>query len=66
MRFALRAIEAVWKLTDLVTGGRLLWGPSLEVIAGKGRISLNIEFDKGNRFILIHIYDGFNCCFYFI
>jgi len=23
------------KLTDLISGGRVLWGPSLEVIAGK-------------------------------
>ena len=35
MRFALRPIEAVEKLTDLISGGRVLWGPSLEVIARK-------------------------------
>jgi 2-polyprenyl-3-methyl-5-hydroxy-6-metoxy-1,4-benzoquinol methylase len=33
--FVTRAIEAVEKLTDLVSGGRVLWGPSLEVIARK-------------------------------
>jgi 2-polyprenyl-3-methyl-5-hydroxy-6-metoxy-1,4-benzoquinol methylase len=33
--FAIRSIEAAGKLTDLISGGRVLWGPSLEVIAGK-------------------------------
>ncbi|RZB30162.1 MAG: hypothetical protein SRB1_02442 [Desulfobacteraceae bacterium Eth-SRB1] len=33
--FVTRVIEVVEKLTDLVSGGRLLWGPSLEVIARK-------------------------------
>lgn len=33
--FVTRIIEAVGKLTDLVSGGRLLWSPSLEVIARK-------------------------------
>jgi len=33
--FAIRSIEAVEKLTDLIFGGRALWGPSLEVIARK-------------------------------
>ena len=28
-------IEVAEKLTDLITGGRVLWGPSLEVIARK-------------------------------
>ncbi|RZB30158.1 MAG: hypothetical protein SRB1_02438 [Desulfobacteraceae bacterium Eth-SRB1] len=35
MRFALRSIEVVEKLTDFISGGKLLWGPSLEVIAVK-------------------------------
>jgi hypothetical protein len=30
-----RVIEAAGKLTDVIFGGRVLWGPSLEVIAGK-------------------------------
>lgn len=34
-RFVTRLIEVVGKLTDLIFGGRVLWGPSLEVIAGK-------------------------------
>jgi len=33
--FVTRIIEAAGKLTDLVSGGRVLWSPSLEVIAGK-------------------------------
>ncbi len=33
--FVARTIELVERITDLVSGGRLLWGPSLEVIAGK-------------------------------
>ncbi|HUU53187.1 MAG TPA: class I SAM-dependent methyltransferase [Candidatus Bathyarchaeia archaeon] len=33
--FVARVIEAVEKLTDSFSGGRVLWGPSLEVIAGK-------------------------------
>jgi hypothetical protein len=33
--FVARSIEAAGKLTDLITGGRLLWGPSLKVIARK-------------------------------
>jgi hypothetical protein len=33
--FVTRVIEAVEKLTDLISGGRLLWGPSLDVIARK-------------------------------
>lgn len=33
--FVTRVIEAVEKLTDLISGGRVLWGPSLEVIARK-------------------------------
>jgi hypothetical protein len=33
--FVTRSIEVVGKLTDLITGGRVLWGPSLDVIAGK-------------------------------
>ena len=33
--FAIRSIEIMGKLTDLISGGRVLWGPSLEVIAGK-------------------------------
>lgn len=33
--FVTRVIEAVGKLTDLISGGRVLWGPSLEVIARK-------------------------------
>ncbi len=33
--FISRSIEVVRKLTDLVTRGRILWGPSLEVIARK-------------------------------
>jgi hypothetical protein len=34
-RGLLRGIEAAGKLTDLIFGGRVLWGPSLEVIARK-------------------------------
>jgi hypothetical protein len=30
-----RSIEVVERLTDLVSGGRVLWGPSLEVIERK-------------------------------
>jgi len=33
--FVTRLIEAAGKLTDLISGGRLLWSPSLEVIARK-------------------------------
>jgi hypothetical protein len=33
--FVTRLIEVVEKLTDSVSGGRVLWGPSLEVIARK-------------------------------
>jgi hypothetical protein len=33
--FVTRVIEAVEKLTDLVSGGRILWGPSLDVISRK-------------------------------
>ncbi len=33
--FVTRSIEIMGKLTDLVSGGRVLWGPSLEVIARK-------------------------------
>jgi SAM-dependent methyltransferase len=33
--FLTRVIEVVGKLTDLISGGRVLWGPSLEVIARK-------------------------------
>jgi hypothetical protein len=33
--FVTRLIEVVEKLTDLIFGGRVLWGPSLEVIARK-------------------------------
>ena len=33
--FVTRAIELVEKLTDLISGGRVLWGPSLDVIARK-------------------------------
>ncbi|PIQ45582.1 MAG: hypothetical protein COW04_06835, partial [Deltaproteobacteria bacterium CG12_big_fil_rev_8_21_14_0_65_43_10] len=33
--FVTRLIEVVGKLTDLVSGGRVLWCPSLEVIARK-------------------------------
>ena len=35
MRFALRSIEVMGKLTDFISGGRVLLGPSLEVIARK-------------------------------
>ena len=31
--FVTRSIEAAGKLTDLFSGGRVLWGPSLDVIA---------------------------------
>jgi hypothetical protein len=34
--FVTRVIEVVEKLTDLISGGRVLWGPSLDVIARKG------------------------------
>ena len=30
-----RVIEVAGKITDLIFGGRVLWGPSLEVIARK-------------------------------
>lgn len=33
--FVARSIETAEKLTDLVSGGRVLWGPSLDVIAEK-------------------------------
>ena len=33
--FVTRSIEVVEKLTDSFSGGRVLWGPSLEVIARK-------------------------------
>ncbi|MDO9565601.1 MAG: class I SAM-dependent methyltransferase [Candidatus Desulfaltia sp.] len=33
--FITRSIEIMGKLTDLVSGGRVLWGPSLEVVARK-------------------------------
>ncbi|MDI6687649.1 MAG: hypothetical protein QME06_05435 [Desulfobacterales bacterium] len=33
--FVTRIIETAEKLTDLISGGRLLWGSSLEVIARK-------------------------------
>ena len=33
--FVTRVIEIAEKLTDLVSGGRVFWCPSLEVIAGK-------------------------------
>jgi SAM-dependent methyltransferase len=33
--FVTRSIEAAEKLTDLIFGGRVLWGPSLDVIARK-------------------------------
>ena len=33
--FLTRVIEVVEKLTDFISGGRVLWGPSLEVIARK-------------------------------
>ena len=33
--FAIRSIEIMGKLTDLISGGRVLWGPSLDVIARK-------------------------------
>jgi len=33
--FVTRLIEVVEKLTDLIFGGRVLWGPPLEVIARK-------------------------------
>jgi 2-polyprenyl-3-methyl-5-hydroxy-6-metoxy-1,4-benzoquinol methylase len=33
--FVTRSVEVVEKLTDLISGGRVLWGPSLEVIARK-------------------------------
>jgi len=33
--FVARVLEAAGKLTDLVSGGRVLWGPLLEVIARK-------------------------------
>jgi SAM-dependent methyltransferase len=33
--FVARLIEVMEKLTDLISGGRVLWGPSLEVIARK-------------------------------
>ena len=35
--FVTRSIEVVEKLTDLISGGRVFWGPSLEVIARKER-----------------------------
>lgn len=35
--FVTRVIETVEKLTDLVSGGRAFWGPSVEVIARKSR-----------------------------
>lgn len=31
--FVTRVIELVERITDLISGGRVLWGPSLEVIA---------------------------------
>jgi hypothetical protein len=34
-RFVTRPIEVVEKLTDVIFGGRVLWSPSLEVIARK-------------------------------
>jgi len=33
----------VEKLTDLISGGRVLWGPSLEVIARKKKAGYSIE-----------------------
>ena len=33
--FAISSIEIMGKLTDLISDGRVLWGPSLEVIARK-------------------------------
>jgi len=33
--FIIKSIEAVEKLTGLISGGRVFWGPSLEVIARK-------------------------------
>jgi hypothetical protein len=30
-----RSIEIMGKLTDLIFGGRVFWGPSLDVIARK-------------------------------
>ena len=33
--FVARVIELVERITDLVSGGRVLWGPSLDVIARK-------------------------------
>jgi SAM-dependent methyltransferase len=49
--FVTRIIEVAEKLTDLISGGRVLWGPSLEVIARKVEDSNECYRKEANRTI---------------